>query len=99
MLEDESGRIRLVGQPVLTANLVTGVILGALGAETANGDFEVVDICYAGMAPYAHISHLEGASPFFVLTADPLLTMIRRNTRRRMGCSCFRPQHWLGILL
>jgi DNA polymerase delta subunit 2 len=51
MLEDESGRIRLVGDHVRQARLVTGVIIGALGAETANGDFEVVDICYPGMAP------------------------------------------------
>lgn len=51
MLEDESGRIRLVGDHVRKARLVTGVIIGALGAETANGDFEVVDICYPGMAP------------------------------------------------
>jgi DNA polymerase delta subunit 2 len=53
MLEDESGRIRLVGNQVQKARLVTGVIIGALGAETANGDFEVVDICYPGMAPQA----------------------------------------------
>jgi DNA polymerase delta subunit 2 len=48
MLEDESGRIRLVGAPLENARLVTGVIIGALGVETANGDFEVIDICYAG---------------------------------------------------
>ncbi|KAF5387060.1 hypothetical protein D9615_001797 [Tricholomella constricta] len=51
MLEDESGRIRLVGERVKGARLVTGVIVGALGAETPNGDFEVVDLCYPGMAP------------------------------------------------
>ena len=58
MLEDESGRIRLVGDHVKKARLVTGVIIGALGAETANGDFEVVDICYPGMAPQP-FSHQE----------------------------------------
>lgn len=51
MLEDESGRIKLVGERVKNARLVTGVILGALGIETPNGEFEVVDLCYAGMAP------------------------------------------------
>lgn len=65
MLEDESGRIRLVGQPLLEANLVTGVILGALGAETANGDFEVIDICYPGMAPNAKDSQFEGERTAF----------------------------------
>ncbi|KAI0340619.1 hypothetical protein BDW22DRAFT_1378725, partial [Trametopsis cervina] len=51
MLEDESGRIRLVGDRVKSARLVTGVIIGALGIETNSGDFEVVDICLPGMAP------------------------------------------------
>ncbi|EJU04668.1 hypothetical protein DACRYDRAFT_93140 [Dacryopinax primogenitus] len=51
MLEDESGRVRLVGERVSKAHLVTGVIMGALGAETAKGDFEVVDVCFAGMPP------------------------------------------------
>lgn len=51
MLEDESGRIRLVGKRIEAAGLVTGIILAALGVETPNGEFEVVDICYAGFAP------------------------------------------------
>ena len=51
MLEDESGRVCLVGDRINSACLVTGVILGALGIETNNGDFEVVDLCYPGMAP------------------------------------------------
>lgn len=49
-LEDESGRIQLVGEKIERERLVTGVILGALGYENANGDFQVVDVCYAGMA-------------------------------------------------
>jgi DNA polymerase delta subunit 2 len=56
MLEDESGRIRLVGERLQKARLVTGVIIGALGAETGGGDFEVVDICYAELAPQASSS-------------------------------------------
>jgi len=51
MLEDESGRIRLIGDAVKKARLVTGVIIGALGAETAGGDFEVIDICFPGLPP------------------------------------------------
>jgi DNA polymerase delta subunit 2 len=51
MLEDESGRIRLVGDEVQKAKLVTGVIIGVLGSETPNGEFEVLDIIYAGIAP------------------------------------------------
>ncbi|EMD38621.1 hypothetical protein CERSUDRAFT_123186 [Gelatoporia subvermispora B] len=51
MLEDESGRLCLVGNRVRDTPLVTGVVLGALGMETAGGDFEVVDLCFAGIAP------------------------------------------------
>ncbi|KAG6840702.1 hypothetical protein C0991_004946 [Blastosporella zonata] len=59
MLEDESGRIRLVGDYVKSARLVTGVIVGALGAETPNGDFEVVDLCYPGMAPQEPLEEVQ----------------------------------------
>lgn len=51
MLEDESGRVVLVGERLRAAGLVTGVIIGALGIETSGGEFEVVDVCFAGMAP------------------------------------------------
>ncbi|KAF7322784.1 Glutamate decarboxylase [Mycena chlorophos] len=49
MLEDESGRLQLVGERVMNARLVTGAIIAALGIETPNGEFEVVDICFAGL--------------------------------------------------
>jgi DNA polymerase delta subunit 2 len=50
-LEDESGRIRIVGEPVKEATLVTGLIISALGKENDSGEFDVVDICYCGLAP------------------------------------------------
>lgn len=53
MLEDESGRIRLIGKILEDAQLVTGVIIGVLGVETSNGDFEAIDLCLPGMAPQA----------------------------------------------
>lgn len=53
-LEDRSGRICLVGERARSAQLVTGVIVAALGIETSSGDFEVADICFAGMAPQPH---------------------------------------------
>ncbi|KAG1754227.1 DNA polymerase alpha/epsilon subunit B-domain-containing protein [Suillus lakei] len=53
MLEDESGRITLVGDRVSEERLVTGVIVAALGMETPTGDFEVVDMCTAGLASFA----------------------------------------------
>lgn len=51
MIEDESGRIQLIGDRLKKANLVTGVIVGALGMETSDGDFEIADLCYVGMPP------------------------------------------------
>jgi DNA polymerase delta subunit 2 len=44
MLEDESGRLRLIGSPLTGEMLVTGCIVAVMGTENANGDFEVVDI-------------------------------------------------------
>lgn len=44
MLEDESGRLRLIGSKLQSSILVTGAIIGVLGTENADGDFEVIDI-------------------------------------------------------
>lgn len=44
MLEDESGRLRLVGAPLQTSMLVTGCIVAVMGTENSNGDFEIIDI-------------------------------------------------------
>lgn len=44
MLEDESGRLRLVGQALKEFILVTGAIVSVLGTENADGDFEVLDL-------------------------------------------------------
>lgn len=50
MLEDESGRLRLVGTPLQISLLVTGCIIAVMGTENANGDFEVVDLKYPDLA-------------------------------------------------
>ncbi|KAF9195271.1 hypothetical protein BGZ51_002786 [Haplosporangium sp. Z 767] len=47
-LEDESGRVKLTGPKISGDFFVTGVIMGVLGSEDINGDFKVIDICYAG---------------------------------------------------
>ncbi|KAI9789623.1 MAG: hypothetical protein M1833_002286 [Piccolia ochrophora] len=44
MLEDESGRLRLMGTTLSSELLVTGCIIAVMGTENANGDFEVMDI-------------------------------------------------------
>ncbi|KAA1471233.1 hypothetical protein DENSPDRAFT_819272 [Dentipellis sp. KUC8613] len=51
MVEDESGRILLVGEPLKKVQLVTGIIVGVLGMENSSGEFSVVDLCFAGLAP------------------------------------------------
>lgn len=51
MLEDESGRLRLIGAPLANEMLVTGCIVAVMGTENANGDFEVVDIRVPELPP------------------------------------------------
>ncbi|KAL8403993.1 hypothetical protein RB594_009027 [Gaeumannomyces avenae] len=52
MLEDDSGRVRLVGDVLEGAILVTGCIIAVMGTENANGDFEVIDVRYPDLAPH-----------------------------------------------
>lgn len=48
MLEDESGRLRVTGEPV-HAHYVTGCVLAALGTEQADGTFQVIATQYADL--------------------------------------------------
>lgn len=50
-LEDESGRIRLIGSKLNSETLCTGIVIAVLGSETSSGDFEVIDVSYPGLAP------------------------------------------------
>src|SRR5271155_5228188 len=51
MLEDESGRLRLIGDLLANEMLVTGCVIAVMGTENANGDFEVVDIRVPDLPP------------------------------------------------
>jgi len=51
MLEDDSGRIRLVGSCLQDFFLVTGCIIAVLGTENVNGEFEVIDLKFADLPP------------------------------------------------
>ncbi|KAK9330750.1 DNA polymerase alpha/epsilon subunit B-domain-containing protein [Lipomyces starkeyi] len=51
MLEDESGRVNLVGSTIKSELLVTGCVVAVLGSETTSGDFDVVDIRFPQLAP------------------------------------------------
>ena len=53
MLEDESGRIKLVGKAISDESrcLVTGCVIAVLGTELPSGDFEVLDVRFSEYAP------------------------------------------------
>ncbi|KAG5983236.1 hypothetical protein E4U55_000460 [Claviceps digitariae] len=51
MLEDDSGRIRLVGDLLQTIPLVTGCIIAVMGTENSSGEFEVIDIKFPDLPP------------------------------------------------
>lgn len=53
-VEDESGRLKLVG-PILTdeqhqGQWVTGTVGAFLGTELENGEFHVLEVCWPGLA-------------------------------------------------
>ncbi|KAI0388892.1 DNA polymerase alpha/epsilon subunit B-domain-containing protein [Xylariaceae sp. FL0594] len=50
-LEDESGRIRLVGDFLKDVILVTGCIVAVMGTENVNGELEVIDLKFADLPP------------------------------------------------
>jgi DNA polymerase delta subunit 2 len=50
-LEDESGRVQLMGSKLLDEILCTGIVVGVLGSETSSGEFEVIDIVHADFPP------------------------------------------------
>ncbi|KAJ1957127.1 DNA polymerase delta small subunit Cdc1 [Dispira parvispora] len=50
-LEDESSRVSLVGEILRQTPLVTGIVIGVRGVENLNGEFEVSEVCFPGLAP------------------------------------------------
>ncbi|GAB1521944.1 DNA polymerase delta small subunit Cdc1 [Rhizoctonia solani] len=55
MLEDESGRVGLIGNLLAKERLVTGVNIAVLGSEADSGEFQIDEVVYPGLAPPAHI--------------------------------------------
>ncbi|KAL2268614.1 hypothetical protein VTJ83DRAFT_3460 [Remersonia thermophila] len=51
MLEDDSGRLTLVGSILKDYFLVTGCIIAVMGTENAHGEFEVLDLKFADLPP------------------------------------------------
>ncbi|AAS50234.1 AAL132Cp [Eremothecium gossypii ATCC 10895] len=62
MLEDESGRVLLVGDIITSTPFVTGTVVGVLGMEAEAGTFQVVDICYPQAIPQAPLVRAPGKS-------------------------------------
>ena len=50
-LEDDSGRIILIGNVLNSVILVTGCIVAVMGTENVNGEFEVLDIKFPDLPP------------------------------------------------
>ncbi|KAI8950810.1 DNA polymerase alpha/epsilon subunit B-domain-containing protein [Xylaria longipes] len=50
-LEDESGRIRLVGDFLKDVILVTGCIVAVMGTENVDGELEVIDLKFPDLPP------------------------------------------------
>ncbi|EGX96736.1 DNA polymerase delta subunit 2 [Cordyceps militaris CM01] len=50
-LEDDSGRVRLVGDVLKTVPLVTGCIIAVMGTENTSGEFEVLDLKFPDLPP------------------------------------------------
>lgn len=51
MLEDDSGRIKLVGDNLKDVPLVTGCIIAVMGTETASGELDVAGVKFADLPP------------------------------------------------
>lgn len=51
MLEDESGRVCLVGELLKAFPLVTGCIIAVMGTENSAGEFEVIDVKFPDLSP------------------------------------------------
>jgi DNA polymerase delta subunit 2 len=52
LLEDEHGRIKLIGDSLRDGTpMVTGIVIAVLGTEAKTGEFQVDDYCVAGFPP------------------------------------------------
>lgn len=60
MLDDESGRVILVGELVRKTPFVSGTVVGILGMEADAGTFQVLDICYPQALPQKSLPPLPG---------------------------------------
>lgn len=67
IMEDQSGRIAITGS-IVPGDLVSGVLMAALGVENDEGDFEVEDVCFCDGGPQQALS-TEGSDVFVALVS------------------------------
>lgn len=48
LIEDESGRMTLIGEKIQSLDVITGSVIGVLGLENKHGEFDVLDFCLPG---------------------------------------------------
>ena len=51
VMEDEGARVALTGDGLLPGSCVAGVLAAVKGSVLENGEFDVKEVCFAGMAP------------------------------------------------
>lgn len=67
VLEDEGARVTLTGTGIDPGSCVTGLVAAVRGVVLSSGEFEVRDVCYAGMAPQPPLpSDITGATDKYV---------------------------------
>ena len=59
ILEDEGARLQLCGDALPVGECTTGVVAAVRGRVQPNGDFEVSDVCFAGLPPQAPLPVVE----------------------------------------
>ncbi|XP_044462841.1 DNA polymerase delta small subunit [Mangifera indica] len=69
VLEDESGRVKLSGTMLLPSVYVTGGVVALHGKETGAGDFLVLDILEAGLAPQIELPLKSREDKYVVLVS------------------------------
>ena len=71
VLEDESGRVQLIGSGAPVSTVCTGVVLAARGTVTASGGLDVVDYCGPGLGAPRPCPAFAGAAPKLLLLYAP----------------------------